>query len=68
MPKRVLMVCDGEKWFVRGVACTVEDNIRGEMVYHCDEHLGGPYSFAKAVSVVREASVIKKRKRNGKRT
>lgn len=43
---RVLIAYDGEDWFVRRIALSVQDDIRGELVYHCDKHLGGPFKTA----------------------
>ena len=46
---RVVIVCDGEHWFTRRVACAVHDCVgHDEMVYHCDKSLGGPYKSAYA--------------------
>jgi hypothetical protein len=56
MPKRILIVCDGESWFVRRVAYNVENWTRGEMIYHCDKHIGGPFkSLSGAVAATRKA-------------
>lgn len=41
-PKIAIILYDG-MWFIRRVAYTVQDDVRGEMVYHCDEHIGGPF-------------------------
>lgn len=43
MRRRVAITFDGTAWFLRRIASVTEDNIRGEMVYHCNKHLGGPY-------------------------
>ena len=50
--KRVLIVYDGESWFVRRVASTMHDGIRNEKVYTCDKHLGGPYPTLGCVPMV----------------
>lgn len=72
MAKRILIVCDGEDWLIRRVACTVEDSIRGEMVYHCDKGLGmpggGPFkSLTAAVAVARKEMKPRKRKTTSSR-
>jgi hypothetical protein len=41
-PRLAIVLNDG-RWFVRHIAAVVEDGVKGEMVYHCDEHLGGPF-------------------------
>lgn len=40
---RILIVFDGEAWFVRKVRLIEHDLSRDEKVYRCDEHLGGPH-------------------------
>lgn len=40
---RILVVFDGEAWFVRRVAMIEHDIDRDMKVYHCDQHLGGPF-------------------------
>ncbi len=41
---RVLIVCDDTgKWFVRRVRMTEHNLDLDQMIYHCDEPLGGPY-------------------------
>lgn len=51
-PQIAVVLKDGQ-WFIRRIAYTVQDDVKGEMVYHCDEHLGGPFAawsdMAKAV-------------------
>ena len=39
---RIAIVLNEGRWFVRRVAYVVQDDGKGEMVYHCDENLGGP--------------------------
>jgi hypothetical protein len=42
--KRIAIVNDGEHWFVRGIASSTQRTVPiDEMVYHCDENLGGPF-------------------------
>lgn len=41
-PQIAVVLKDGQ-WFIRRIACTVRDDVKGEMVYHCDENLGGPF-------------------------
>lgn len=41
---RIAIVQDTRgRWFVRSVASSTEDATAGEMVYHCDKHLAGPF-------------------------
>jgi len=42
-PQIAIVLKDGE-WFIRRIAWTHQDDTKGEMVYHCDEHLGGPFA------------------------
>lgn len=43
MSKRILIVFDGDCWFIRRVRASEHDAARDEKVYRCDEHLGGPF-------------------------
>jgi hypothetical protein len=45
---RLLIVFDGRAWFVRRVRSTVHELTRDEMVYYCDQPLGGPYDTIEA--------------------
>ena len=36
---RMVIVWDGDKWHSRQLAYSVQDDIIGEMVYHCDKPL-----------------------------
>ena len=51
-PQIAVVLKDGQ-WFIRRIAYTVQDDAKGEIVYHCDQHLGGPFAawsdMAKAV-------------------
>jgi len=51
-PQIAIVLKDGQ-WFIRRLAWIHQDDVSGEMIYHCDEHLGGPFSawsdMAKAV-------------------
>lgn len=50
---RLLIVQDYEgRWFLRQVAFNRQDDIANEMVYHCDQHLGGPYESLAEVPAV----------------
>ena len=42
--KRVLIVSDGEAWFVRRVRSTVHDLSADEIVYFCDRPIGGRHA------------------------
>lgn len=41
---RIAVVLNEGAWFLRRIAYVVQDDVKGEMVYHCDENLGGPYT------------------------
>lgn len=42
-PRRVLIVFDGEAWFVRRVRLIEHDGVRDEKVYRCDKPISGPH-------------------------
>jgi len=48
--RRVLIVFDGECWFVRRVIVIEEDGYNGQRVYRCDKPLGGDYKTLKEAS------------------
>ncbi len=61
--RRVLIVGDGKEWFTRGVVSTVYNLDLDEMVYHCDEPIGGPFkSIAHAVESANKALKPKRKK------
>lgn len=41
---RLAIVLNEGRWFIRRIAHVHQDDTKGEMIYHCDEHLGGPYA------------------------
>lgn len=41
---RLVIVLNNGAWFIRRVACVHQDDTKGEMVYHCDENIGGPFA------------------------
>lgn len=41
---RIAVVLNDGQWFIRRIAYVVQDDAEGEMVYHCDDHIGGPFS------------------------
>ena len=50
--QRILLVCDrSDHWYIRRVAHNAETDT--EMRYYCDQHLGGPYLFEHALSLLR---------------
>jgi hypothetical protein len=54
-PGRILIVFDGESWFLRRVHAVEHDLDRDFKVYHCDEHLGGPFgSLGKAAAAAKK--------------
>jgi hypothetical protein len=58
--KRILIVFDGEAWFIRNVLIIENQmNLDGVFVdlklYHCDRHLGGPFTtLDEAVKAAKE--------------
>jgi len=51
---RVVIVCDGEHWFIRRLVAIHHDLDTDTKNYHCDKHLGGPYeSVEEAVQALR---------------
>ena len=54
-PQRIAIVRDERgQWFVRQVAYNHQDDTKGEMIYHCTKHLGGPYPSLEEVPQVKE--------------
>lgn len=48
--KRILVVFDGDSWFVRRVRVIEHDLTKDEKVYRCDAPIGGAYkSLAEAI-------------------
>ena len=41
---RIAIVLNNGQWFIRRIGSVHQDDTKGEMVYHCDEHLGGPFA------------------------
>jgi hypothetical protein len=41
---RVLFVFDGTAWFIRRLRAIEHELDTDEKLYHCDKHLGGPYT------------------------
>lgn len=41
---RILLVFDGNAWFIRHVRTIEHDLTKDEKVYRCDVHLGGPFT------------------------
>ena len=56
-PQIAVVLKDGQ-WFIRRLAYTVRDDIKGEMVYHCDENLGGPYASWKSMADAVDAYIV----------
>ena len=50
---RVLMVSDGDRWFVRECAWVHQDDTACEIVYHCTAHVAGPLSFEDAAAAAK---------------
>jgi hypothetical protein len=42
--RRVVIVFDGQAWYVRHLAVIEHNLTRDEKVYHCDAHFGGPFT------------------------
>jgi hypothetical protein len=47
--KRVAIVFDGKKWYVRRMHTSVEDWTRGEMIYYCDKPIANDLTINQAV-------------------
>ena len=61
-PIRKLIVCDRSgRWYVRRVKLNHQDDARGEMIYHCDQHLSGPHMNLLDVPEVKDAMARKRR-------
>jgi hypothetical protein len=58
-PQIVIVLKDGQ-WFVRRLAWTHQDDVNGEMVYHCDEHLGGPFASWRDMANAVDAYIVSK--------
>lgn len=40
---RIAIVLNDGLWYIRRIAAVHQDDVNGEMVYNCDEHIGGPF-------------------------
>jgi hypothetical protein len=60
---RVLIVFDGESWYVRRVVAIIEHLDIGEKEYRCDAHLGGPYHTLPKATTVAKKELRKLRRR-----
>jgi hypothetical protein len=50
--RRLVLVCDEhDNWYLRELSYNVETPYG--VVYHCDKHLGGPWSFDDALKHLR---------------
>lgn len=58
-PQIAIVLKDGQ-WFIRRIAYTVRDDARGEMVYHCDKHLGGPFAGWREMADAVDAYLVSK--------
>lgn len=48
---RVLIVFDGDAWFVRGLLSITHDLDQDHKVYRCDRHIAGPFKTLEAACV-----------------
>lgn len=55
---RIAVVLNEGKWFLRRIASVHQDDTRGEMVYHCDENLGGPFASLNDAAGALEAYLL----------
>lgn len=54
-PERILVVMEGEEWFVRRVYLIEHKLDLNRKLYHCDRNLGGPFgSMEDAVKAAKE--------------
>lgn len=56
---QIAVVLKNGQWFIRRIAYTVRDDAAGEMVYHCDEHLGGPFAGWRDMANAVDAYLLK---------
>lgn len=52
MTRYLLVNDESGKWFIRRVAYNVQDDNAGEMVYHCDRHIGHALTLPEAVTLM----------------
>jgi len=54
-PERILIVLDGQRWWIRHI-CLIEHKLDfNRMLYHSDRNLGGPFdSVEEAVAAAKE--------------
>jgi len=53
--KRVVIVFDGECWFLRRLVCIEHALNRDEKIYYCDKHIGGPYATLESLASSHES-------------
>ena len=54
---RLAIVFNEGAWFVRRVSLVHQDDTKGEMVYHCDEHWGGPFKTPEEAFAVAKSNL-----------
>lgn len=57
--RRVVLVFDGTAWFVRRLRQIEHDLSRDEKVYHCDKHLGGPFTLTEGCNFLEQLDLKK---------
>ncbi len=57
-PQIAVVLKDGQ-WYIRRIAYTVQNRTKGEMVYHCDEYLGGPFASWRDMANAVDAYILK---------
>ena len=55
--RRIAIVFDGTRWFVRRIASITHDGVRGEMVYRCDAPISNGHATLSDLPQVRVLSV-----------
>jgi len=56
---RIAIILNDGLWYIRHIAYVHQDDTEGEMVYHCDEHIGGPFSSWRQMTDAVDAYLIK---------
>jgi hypothetical protein len=56
-PRLAIILNGAGKWFVREIGYVVQDDVRGEMVYHCTRHIGGPFATVQVAVACAESEL-----------
>ncbi len=50
--RKLIVQDESGKWYVRRVKYNHQDDVRSEMIYHCDKHISGPHGSLSEVPEV----------------